>query len=110
MKSAGVKLVDHVDELVTGSDAEETKPAPDLVEAAVKKLRLRAAECAMVGDTPHDGTAARRAGVAFLGLTCGGKDEGTLRTAGALGVWRDPADLLAHLDEALAAAARGLAA
>jgi phosphoglycolate phosphatase-like HAD superfamily hydrolase len=84
--------------VVTGSDARATKPDPDLVIASVRRLRLPAAQCAMVGDTPHDGEACARAGVRFLALTCGGHDEETLRRAGAVGVWADPSALLAELD------------
>jgi phosphoglycolate phosphatase-like HAD superfamily hydrolase len=56
----------------------------------------------MIGDTPYDGEAAHKADVEFIGLLCGGEnDERTLRDAGAMSVWRDPADLLAHLEQAI---------
>ncbi len=103
MDSAGVDLRELVDIVVTGSDAEATKPDPDLVQAAVRKLRVSVERCRMVGDTPHDGEACRRAGVPFVGLTCGGHPVETLREAGAFEVWRDPLDLLEHLDRVLAA-------
>ena len=48
-----------------------------------------------------DGRAAERAGITFIGLTCGGLGEAELRAAGAVEVWSDPADLLAHLDESV---------
>ena len=105
--ASGLTLRDVVDEIVTADDADESKPAPDLVASAVKKLGLSPAQCAMVGDTPYDAWSARDAGVVCLGLTCGGHDEATLRGSGAREVWRDPADLLAHLDEALEAASPG---
>jgi len=50
-----------------------------------------------VGDAVWDGEAAQRAGVPFIGVTCGGTGEAELRAAGAVEVWRDPAELLAHL-------------
>ena len=56
----------------------------------------------MIGDTPYDAIAARDAGVVCLGLTCGGHDERALRRSGARAAWRDPADLLAHLDDGAA--------
>jgi HAD superfamily hydrolase (TIGR01509 family) len=98
----GVKLL--VAEIVTADDVASSKPAPDLVEVAVRKLALTPAQCAMVGDTPHDGEACRRAGVSFIGLRCGGWSEDTLRQAGATSTWADPVDLLQHLDGALASA------
>lgn len=100
-RSAGTDLRDDVDRVVTASDAEASKPDPDLVVAAVAKLDVERDACVMIGDTPHDGEACRRAGVAFVGVLCGGNSEATLRAAGARDVWRDPADLLAHLDEML---------
>ncbi len=73
-------------------DAGQSKPDPDIVQAAVKQLRLPAARCVMVGDTPYDAKAAARAGVAFIGLRCGGWDDQALQPA--LAVRRDPAELL----------------
>ncbi|HYW33425.1 MAG TPA: hypothetical protein VE869_18125, partial [Gemmatimonas sp.] len=68
---------------------------------------MRSSANALVGDTPYDATAARRAGVVTLGVaTSALADERTLRTrlmrAGARRVWRDAAQLLAELDEVLA--------
>jgi HAD superfamily hydrolase (TIGR01509 family) len=103
-EASGLKLREMFDDLVGADDIERSKPAPDVVAVAVKKLGMSPAECAMVGDTPYDAVSARDAGVVCLGLTCGGHDEETLRHSGARGMWRDPADLLAHLDEALATA------
>jgi HAD superfamily hydrolase (TIGR01509 family) len=107
LDSLGLDLPSLFDVLVTADDTEHSKPAPDLVHAAVQKLDLFAAQCAMVGDTPYDAMACRQAGVACLGVLCGGNDAKTLRRAGARGAWRDPADLLAHLDTALQVASPG---
>lgn len=101
-RSAGIDLHALADVVITSSQAEETKPDPDIVLAAVEKLGLTPAQCAMVGDTPHDAEAAGRAGVLFLGVVCGGWSAAALRKAGAIGVWEDPADVLKHLDAALA--------
>ena len=106
-RASGLNLRDTFDELVGADDVDASKPAPDVVAAAVKKLGLSPAECVMLGDTPYDAWSARDAGVVCLGLTCGGHDEKTLRGSGVRGVWRDAADLLAHLDEALALASPG---
>jgi len=80
-------------EAATGADdAERSKPDPDIVQAARRKLGLRAQRCLMVGDTPCDAAAAAQAGVAFVGLRCGGWREAQLRPA--LAVYADPAELL----------------
>jgi len=101
-ESAGVDFRELVDVVVKKDDVERSKPAPDVVVAALGKLDLSPAQCAMVGDTPHDAEAAKRAGVITLGVLCGGyTSERALREAGARGVWRDPAHLLAELDDAL---------
>ena len=105
-QSAGLDLAALADELVTSSDVEGTKPEPDIVLAAVDRLGLDPGACIMVGDTPHDAEAARRGGVLFLGILGGAWTAGDLLRAGAAGVWRDPADLRDHLDQALALADR----
>lgn len=109
-KSAGVDWSHLFDVIATGDDAEESKPAPAILEAAIHKLKLSPAQCAMVGDTPYDADTARDAGVVCLGVTCGGmNDQRTLRATGMRKVYRDPADIAAHLDEALRIASPGSA-
>lgn len=103
-RSAGLSLASLVDHVITKDDARESKPAPDLVVAALEKLEVEAHQTVLVGDTPYDGEASRRAGVSFVGVLCGGRDPRLLKEAGARHVWRDPADLLAHLDLVLRAA------
>ena len=102
LASAGLDLTTMVDVVVTKSDADESKPAPDIVVAAVKKLELPASDCAMVGDTVYDAQACQSAGVVFLGVLCGGTAEAELLAAGAISVWRDVAHLLQDLDRVLA--------
>lgn len=102
LAAAGVDLRTHVDATVTKADVAASKPEPDVVLAAVEKLGLGPAECALVGDTPYDAIAARRAGVVTLGVTSGGIfDERQLIAGGARRVWRDAAQLHAELDEVL---------
>jgi HAD superfamily hydrolase (TIGR01509 family) len=106
-KGCGFAVSEAVDLVVNSDDIQTSKPAPDLVHAAVKNLRMTPAQTAMLGDTPYDGQACRGAGVVCLGLTCGGNRPDHLLSAGARAVWTDPADLLAHLDEALSVASPG---
>ena len=81
--------------VIDGDDAEHSKPDPDIVLAALDRLGFAAERCVMVGDTPYDAAAARRAGVPFLGVRCGGWADRDLQPA--IGVYDDPADLLARL-------------
>lgn len=87
-----VGLDDLVRQKTTSDDAERSKPDPDIVRAALDKSGLAAAEAIMVGDTPYDVEAARRAGVAAVALRCGGWS--TKHLAGALAVYDDPAHVL----------------
>jgi HAD superfamily hydrolase (TIGR01509 family) len=100
-KTSGVDLEALADVVVLGDDVEATKPDPDIVEAAIAKLALPPHECVMVGDTPYDAEAARRAGARAVGLLTGVHDEATLRRAGAEWVFRDLAALAANLDQVI---------
>jgi phosphoglycolate phosphatase-like HAD superfamily hydrolase len=101
LASAGPDLTRLVDVVVTKSDAEESKPAPDIVVAAVKKLAVPNTQSAMVGDTIYDGQASQAAGIVFLGVLSGGTPEAELLEAGAIAVWHDIGHLLHDLDRAL---------
>jgi phosphoglycolate phosphatase-like HAD superfamily hydrolase len=85
-----------LDELLTkatnSDDADASKPAPDIVEAALAKSGAPASHTIMIGDTPYDVQAARRAGVRIVGVECGGWSAAELE--GAEAVYRDPAALL----------------
>jgi HAD superfamily hydrolase (TIGR01549 family) len=91
---------ERADAWTTAEDADESKPHPELLEAALD--RVRGGRAVMVGDATWDVIAAARVDVPTIGLRCGGFGEAELREAGAASVYDDPADLLAHLDEALA--------
>jgi beta-phosphoglucomutase-like phosphatase (HAD superfamily)/tRNA(Arg) A34 adenosine deaminase TadA len=107
--SCGVNFRELIPDMVSGDDADATKPAPDLLLAAVKKLGLSPAQCTMIGDTPYDAEACRHGGVVCIGLTTGGFDADTLIRAGARMTYRDAADLLEHFDDALRRASPGSA-
>jgi HAD superfamily hydrolase (TIGR01549 family) len=101
LTSAGLDLTKLTDLVVTKSDAGESKPSPDIVVAAVEKLGLSAAACAMVGDTVYDAQACQAAGVMFFGLLSGGTSESEMLDAGAIAVWQDIAHLGQDLDRAI---------
>jgi HAD superfamily hydrolase (TIGR01509 family) len=79
-------------------DVEGSKPDPDLVEAALAKAGTR--DAVMVGDTPWDVDAARRAGLPTVCVLTGGFGEAELREAGAEAVFDSVAALRERLDEA----------
>ena len=80
----------------TSSDAEATKPEPDLVQVALSKGQLQPEQAIMLGDTPYDIQAASKAGVGVIAFRCGDFDDSQL--ANALAIYDDPADLLKHYD------------
>ena len=90
----------NVADLITGKtssdDAENSKPDPDIVAAAVKEAGCAKDRAIMIGDTPYDVAAARRAGIQIVGLECGGWTREAL--SGSLAVYRDPAHLLAEYE------------
>lgn len=90
---------DAVHGATTSAEVESAKPAPDLLDAAMREHGLDPARTVVVGDTVWDVESARKAGLPCIGLACGGIPEGELREAGAVAVYADPADLLAHLDD-----------
>jgi HAD superfamily hydrolase (TIGR01509 family) len=90
---------DALDEATSSDDAEASKPAPDLVGVAIDKAGVAPAEAVFVGDAVWDVHACAKAGVRCIGLTCGGTSEAELAEAGAVAVYRDPADLIDHWDE-----------
>jgi HAD superfamily hydrolase (TIGR01509 family) len=81
----------------TKDDVEASKPDPDLVAAALEKAGTGAA--VMVGDTPWDCEAARRAGIKTVCVVTGGFSEAELRDAGAVAVFDSLRALLDQLDE-----------
>lgn len=88
-------IADLIDATTTSADAERSKPFPDIFEAAFERLGLESrADAMVVGDTPYDAEAARSAGLAALGVLCGGFTEASLRQAGCIAIYRDPRHLL----------------
>lgn len=103
-----LRAVLRLDDVVAGitgdEDVEDAKPEPDLVEAALRLARVPPERALMLGDAVWDVQAAARAGVGCVGLLSGGTSRAELRSAGAIAVYDDAADLLARLDESPLAA------
>jgi HAD superfamily hydrolase (TIGR01509 family) len=103
LKAARVDDLLSQDEATTSSDVENSKPAPDIVEAALSKLNMEPANVVMLGDTPYDIESAHKAGVEVITFRCGGFDEGQLKNANdsrrsSLAIYDHPADLLKNYD------------
>lgn len=89
---------DLVDAITSADDVDASKPEPDIFEAALDKAGVDPDAAIAVGDTIYDVEAARRIGIATIGLTSGPCDRAQLKDAGALAVFADVADLLAGFD------------
>lgn len=87
---------DLLEERATSDDAKRSKPDPDIVEAAAEKLPCRRYELVMIGDTPYDIEAARRAGIDTIAVASGGFAAEEL--AGAVARYATVAELLARWD------------
>jgi HAD superfamily hydrolase (TIGR01509 family) len=91
---------DIADAWTSSEDAEATKPAPDLLQVALKKLGApQDAASVMVGDSVWDVEAAKRAGMPAIVVRSGGFGDDELRDAGAVGIYDTPGDLAAALDD-----------
>jgi HAD superfamily hydrolase (TIGR01509 family) len=95
LKIAGV--ADLLDASTSSDDAEESKPDPDIIHAALERAGVAPGEAIMIGDTPYDVTAAARAGVGTIAFRCGGWNDEALH--GAVAVYDGAWDLLAHLSD-----------
>ncbi|HMB03450.1 MAG TPA: HAD family hydrolase [Isosphaeraceae bacterium] len=94
------RIGDLIEEATSSDEAEKSKPHPDIFQAALGRLKdVEPAEVLVVGDTPYDVEAASKADLRTIGLLCGGFPEAEIRAAGAIAIFRDPADLLARYDE-----------
>ena len=85
----------------TSADVEQTKPEPDLLQAALDKVGGRSA--VLVGDSVWDFRAGARLGMPGYGLLTGGFSADELRAAGAVEVFESPAQLHERLGRTLLA-------
>ena len=89
-----------VDGWTTSEDVDRTKPAPDLLHVALKKIGEPAdAPSVVIGDSVYDVEAAKNAGMPAIVVRSGGFGDDELRRAGAVAIYDTPGDLAAALDE-----------
>ncbi|MCA0144911.1 HAD family hydrolase [Blastococcus sp. LR1] len=83
----------------TSEDVESTKPAPDLLQVALKKLGEPIdAPSILIGDSVYDVEAGKNAGMPSIVVRSGGFGDDELRDAGALDIFDTPGDIAAALD------------
>jgi HAD superfamily hydrolase (TIGR01509 family) len=94
---------DLLETKTSSDDAENSKPDPDIVKAALHRLGEPHDAVVMVGDTPYDIEAAGRAGIQSIAFRSGGWKDPDLR--GAAEIYDGPADLVANIDRSMVAPA-----
>ena len=98
-----VGLEDLMERKTSSDDADNSKPDPDIIVAALRKGGLRPDAAIMLGDTPYDVEAASRASVHTVAVLSGGWDADAL--TGAIAIYDHPADIVAHFTASPFAAA-----
>jgi HAD superfamily hydrolase (TIGR01509 family) len=93
------EVADLMEEKATSSDADRSKPDPDIVEAAIQESGVPPNQLVMIGDTPYDIEAAAKAKVRTIAFRSGGWADDALKSAAE--IYDGPADLLAHYDSSL---------
>ena len=95
-KIAGIEGL--VDTETSTDDAEESKPEPDIFQAAFKKLKnVEKTDVLVVGDTPYDAIAAKKAGLEIIGVLTGGWSTDELKKSGCKKTFKDIADVYENL-------------
>ena len=94
-----VGMEELVDENTSASDADKSKPHPDIFTATLDKLNRPASECIALGDTPYDAEAAGLAGLRTIGVETGGWSREDLLEAGCVEVYASVGELLAKFEE-----------
>ena len=79
---ARLEIGELIDGYTTSDDVANSKPSADLIEAALAKAGTR--DAVMIGDSPWDIIAARRAGVGTLAVLTGGFAPSELHGATAI--------------------------
>ena len=81
---------EYIDVVVSGDDVRRSKPHPDVITAALKRLGCTPGEAVYVGDTPYDAEAARQARVRSFGVLSGHFPRADLHAAGCSAIFLDP--------------------
>ncbi len=94
---------DVVTAATSSADAEESKPAPDILQIALERGGVAPNVAVFVGDTVWDLEACNKAGLACIAFLTGGTGREELREAGAVEIYEGPAELLESLQDSIIA-------
>lgn len=95
-----LKIDDLLEEETSSDDAEESKPDPDIFQAAFDKLEnVKKRETLIIGDTIYDAKAAVKAKIKIIGVESGGWKREKLLVEGCGEVFRDIAEIYFMYEE-----------
>jgi HAD superfamily hydrolase (TIGR01509 family) len=90
---------DAIDHITSVADVDNSKPDPDVFQRALDIAELVPERAIVLGDTPWDIEAAEKVGLKCVCVESGGWSRRDLESAGAVGVFHDPRELLDRLDQ-----------
>jgi HAD superfamily hydrolase (TIGR01509 family) len=94
------RITDLLDTETSADDVKESKPDPDVFEAALQRLKgIQPGDAVAVGDTPYDAEAAGKSGLRMIGVLSGGFPAEQLTAAGCVELYRDIPELLEKYEE-----------
>ena len=95
-----LKISDLIADETSSSDVEDSKPEPDIFQAAFKKLKnVKKEEVLVVGDTPYDAEAAAKAGLKIIGVTSGGWTIEKLLNEGCARVYQNISEIYQNYEK-----------
>ncbi len=95
------EIGDLLDTETSSDDAEESKPEPDIFEAAQSRLgKITAKSILVIGDTPYDAHAAVKAGMRCIGVLSGGFSARSLKSAGCVETYQSASEILVNYEKA----------
>jgi HAD superfamily hydrolase (TIGR01509 family) len=89
---------DLVSAVSSSKDVDTAKPQPDIIQVALDRAGVQAAQAVFVGDAVWDVEACERAGVPTIGVLSGGVSRDELQKAGAKAVFENAQELCEHID------------
>ena len=96
-------IKDLVEKKTSTDDAEKSKPEPDIFLVAYDKLdNIEKQNVVVIGDTPYDAIAAKKAGLKCFGVLTGGWTKEKLIESGCVEVFDDVTSIYEkHFDKAI---------
>ena len=88
----------HLAGATSADDAEASKPAPDILLAALDEVHIAPSRAMLVGDSVWDVKAGQAAGIGVVGVLTGGNPRADLVAAGATAVYEGVDELAGQLD------------